>query len=79
MTDLERFNGYVALAFQAYNAGAGWAYYTATLGRSKKKPRGLGPQEWEDMCRFGASLLHQSPSKVRVAQGVWQCDANIPA
>jgi len=78
MNNLERFNGYLALAYQAYNAGAGWAYYTATRGAKKAKPAGVTTAQWEDMCKFGASLLHQPASAVHINEGVWQCDANIP-
>lgn len=77
--NLRTFNGYVALAFQAYNAGTGWAYYTVTQGKAKSRPRGVDDLQWENMCRFGASLLHQSPHQVRIEQGRWQCDKNIPA
>ncbi len=76
--NLDRFNGYVALAYQAYNAGSGWAYYTVTSGRGKRRPRDLSNLDWENMCRFGASLLHQPPQAVNVEMGVWQCDKNIP-
>ena len=78
MTNLERFNGYVALAYQAYNAGSGWAYYTVTAGARKTRPANVTAAQWEDMCRIGAAILHQSPSSVRINDGVWQCDANIP-
>lgn len=78
MTNLEKFNGYVALAFQAYNAGAGWAYYTVSGGKMKTKPPKVTAAFWEDMCRIGAALLHQSASGLRINDGVWQCDANMP-
>jgi len=77
--NLVKFNGYIALALIAYNAGSGWAYYIATRGQAKKRPANISDQQWEAMCRVGATLLHQSPSQIQVAQGVWQCDANIPA
>lgn len=77
-TNLEKFNGYVALAFQAYNAGAGWAYYTVTGGKMKTKPPQVTSAYWEDMCRIGAALLHQPASELRISNGVWQCDANMP-
>jgi hypothetical protein len=75
--NLDKFNGYVALAFQAYNAGAGWAYYTATRGKAKQRPSGISDQQWEELCRTGAALLHQSPRDLRINPGVWQCDSNI--
>jgi hypothetical protein len=76
---LQKFSGYVGLAFQAYNAGTGWGFYTATVGRHKARPAGLSDVQWENMCRFGASLLHQPVQNLRIGVGVWQCDANIPA
>jgi hypothetical protein len=76
---LDQFSGYVALAYQAYNAGAGSACLTATGGKSRRKPPSLAPPAWENMCRFGASLLHQPPEELRIEVGTWQCDANIPA
>lgn len=79
VANLEKFNGYVALAYQAYNAGEGWAYYTATHGAKKTKPAGITAAQWEDMCKFAASLLHQPARAVRISEGVWQCDSNIPA
>jgi hypothetical protein len=78
LTNLVKFNGYVALAYQAYNAGSGWAYYTATSGAKKSKPAGLTAAQWESMCKQGATMLHQAASGVTVGSGVWQCDANIP-
>jgi D-alanyl-D-alanine dipeptidase len=78
-TNLDRFNSYVALSFIAYNTGPGWAYYMATRGKQKSLPGNLTPEAWENMCRFGASLLHILPDQVRVSPGVWQCDVNIPA
>jgi hypothetical protein len=77
--DLLKFSGYVALAYQAYNAGAGWGYWTATRGRQKSRPQGVSDLEWENMCRFGASLLHQPATDLHIQAGTWQCDANIPA
>jgi hypothetical protein len=76
--NLQKFSGYVALAWQAYNAGAGWGFYTVTAGQGKQRPRGVSDTAWENMCRYGASLLHQLPGEVRVGAGVWQCDANMP-
>jgi len=77
-TNLDLFNGYVALALIAYNAGPGWAAHAATQGRSKRRPPGITADQWENMCRLGAALYHQLPSEVRVTEGVWQCDANLP-
>ncbi|NTU84209.1 MAG: hypothetical protein HGA45_33380, partial [Chloroflexales bacterium] len=76
--NLRRFSGYVALAFQAYNAGSGWAAYTVTGGKAKQRPRGVDDVYWESLCRFAASLLHQPPAQLRIDIGTWQCDANIP-
>ena len=78
VSGLSRFNGYVALAFVAYNAGAGSAYRVAT-GRSPAVRPQPGGEEWEQACRIGATLLHQAPSAVDVPNGVWQCDANMAA
>jgi hypothetical protein len=78
-TNLLRFNNYVALAFIAYNAGPGWAYYVITRGQRKQRPGGVSEDQWENMCRSGAALYHQPPDKVRIEEGVWQCDSNIPA
>jgi hypothetical protein len=75
--NLDRFNGYIALAYQAYNAGAGWAYYTVTRGQ-KARPKAVSEIEWEKMCLEGATLLHRSPSQIKANTGVWQCDANMP-
>ena len=76
VSNLSRFNGYVALAFVAYNAGAGSAYWVATGRSPKVMPRPSG-EEWEQTCRIGATLLHQAPGAVDVPNGVWQCDANL--
>lgn len=78
-TNLDRFNGYIALALAAYNTGAGWGYYMATKGKSKGRPRGVSDEAWEQMCRSAALRLHKPPSQVRIGQGQWQCDKNIPA
>jgi hypothetical protein len=75
---LRKFNGYAALAFIAYNAGSGWAYYIATEGQRQSKPPGITAAQWEDRCRVGAGRLHQSPAAVQVATAVWQCDSNMP-
>jgi hypothetical protein len=76
---LRAFSGYVSLAFIAYNAGAGSAAHIATLGRANHRPAGTTDDQWENMCRFGAYLLHQPPTTLRVETGRWQCDRNIPA
>lgn len=78
-TNLDRFNGYVALALTAYNTGAGWSYYMATKGKTKGRPRGVSDEAWEQMCRAAAARLHEPPSQVGVGAGQWQCDKNIPA
>lgn len=75
---LDKFNGYVALAYQAYNAGSGWVYFTVSGGKTKQRPKGISNEYWETMCRFGASLLHQSVGALRIELGTWQCDKNIP-
>ena len=76
-TNLERFKGYIALAFAAYNTGSGNASLVVTKGKSKKRPGGISDDEWEAMCRSAASLLHQPPINVRVGQGNWLCDPNL--
>jgi hypothetical protein len=76
---LDRFSGYVALAFVAYNAGAGSATHIVTRGKAKTRPRGINNFTWANMCRMAAAMLHQLPAAVRVEQGVWRCDKNIPA
>lgn len=73
-TALERFHGYVALAFAAYNTGRGNVAKMVTKGKSKTRPRNLTDAQWEGMCRAAASLLHQRPNDVRIKQGVWLCD-----
>jgi D-alanyl-D-alanine carboxypeptidase/N-acetylmuramoyl-L-alanine amidase len=76
-TNLQRFSGYVALAFIAYNAGPGWASYIATQGKFKKRPPTTSDATWEKLCRAGAALLHQSPSSLLIGKGAWQCDKNL--
>jgi hypothetical protein len=76
VNNLREFNGYVALAFVGYNAGSSSAYWVATGRSPKARPRPTG-KAWEDACRIGATLLHQSPTAVDVKQGVWRCDANL--
>jgi hypothetical protein len=76
--NLQRFSCYVALAFVAYNAGPGRAAHVATQGRDNKRPRRVSAQQWEEMCRLGAALLHQPPIAVRVEGTQWRCDVNIP-
>lgn len=79
--NLDACSGYVALAYVGYNAGTGNARYIATLGRSKTRPSRITAVQWEEMCRFGSSLLHQRPGNgpgtVEVKQGWWQCDKNL--
>ena len=81
--DLGAFSGYVALAMIAYNAGAGWAYHIVNGGRSRRRPTGVNAHDWEELCRAGAHLLHQragnSPLPIRVNDGWYQCDSNIPS
>jgi hypothetical protein len=77
--NLQKFNGYVALTYAAYNGGAGRIYQIITQGKSKSRPAKINSEQWEEMCRRGASLLHQLPNEVKVNQGKWGCDANIPA
>ena len=76
VTNLQRTNGYVALAFVGYNAGYGSAYWVATGRSPRAKPRITG-DAWEQACRVGATLLHQPRTAVNVQQGVWQCDKNL--
>jgi hypothetical protein len=76
---LRAFNGYVAPALIAYNAGKGNAAYIVTQGRAKRRPAGTSDASWDSMCRLGAAMLHQPPSVVNVAPGRWRCDMNIPA
>ncbi len=76
LTGLSNFNGYVTLAFIAYNAGTGSA--TAILGRAAG-PQGANgsPADRERGCLAGATLLHQSPANVVVSSGKWHCDKNL--
>ena len=80
---LDEFNGYVALAYVAYNAGAGWAYHVVNNGRSRRRPTTVTPANWETQCRIGASILHQpigtGAGTVYVDAAWYQCDHNIPA
>jgi hypothetical protein len=74
---LDRFSGYVVLAYIAYNAGDGNVARVITAGRAANRPAGTTDEQWESMCRFAASIYHQFPRDVRIATGQWQCDANI--
>jgi hypothetical protein len=77
---LGKFNGYVALALIAYNAGAGNATFIATRGKTNSRAKLAAfrpPAAWEAACLFGAGLLHQPATAVIVQQGRWQCDANL--
>jgi LAS superfamily LD-carboxypeptidase LdcB len=77
--NIRKFNGYVALAYVAYNGGAGRAYEIITKGASKRMPSKVDDKQWEQMCWNGAALLHKLPNEVRIAPAMWACDANIPA
>jgi hypothetical protein len=77
-TGLDRFAGYVALALIAYNAGVGSAARVVTRGAATARPPNTTDAQWEEMCRTAATLYHQFPGDVRIANGQWQCDANIP-
>ena len=77
---LRAFNGYAALALIAYHAGLDNAYRIATSGLGKAKqgpqfPAGTTEADWEKACHFGASLLHQPVSAVKIKKGSWLCDA----
>jgi hypothetical protein len=76
LTGLRNFNGYVALAFVAYNAGTGSA---AAIVRHAAGPQGAtgSSQNWERACRAAATVLHQRPTDAVVSTGQWQCDANL--
>jgi hypothetical protein len=76
-TALQRFNGYVALAFSAYNTGRGSVALLVTNGKFKTRPRNLTAAQWEEMCRVAASLLHQRPGDTRIEKGIWLCDPNL--
>ena len=79
---LKAFNGYAALALIAYNAGLDNAYRIATSGLPGKAkqgpqfPAGTTEADWEKACHFGASLLHQPASAVKIKKGSWLCDAH---
>jgi hypothetical protein len=75
---LRKFSDYVALACIAYNAGTGSASQIATAGRWSRRPTATTDAQWENLCRSGASLLHQNPQGVDVRVGRWRCDKNIP-
>lgn len=79
VNNLREFNGYVALAYIAYNAGSGSANRVVTRGNSQLRPTGVSDAQWEGMCRYGASLFHKSPSTLDIRTGRWRCDKNIPA
>jgi hypothetical protein len=76
VTGLRNFNGYVALAFIAYNAGTGSA---TAIARRAAGPQGAtgSAANWERGCLAGAAILHQPPANVVVSMGRWQCDKNL--
>jgi len=74
---LQKFNGYVALAFSAYNTGGGNVSLLVTKRQHNKRPLDVTDEQWEQMCRTAASMLHQRPSDARVEQGIWLCDPNL--
>jgi hypothetical protein len=76
-TALQKFNGYIALAFSAYNTGRGTVSLLVTKGKARIRPRKLTDAQWEEMCRVAASLLHQQPADVLFKPGVWLCDPNL--
>lgn len=78
LNNLRALNGYVALAYQAYNVGRGWSYWTITLGASKNKPKNISATDYETACRKAAAALHVGHQQVRVSDGTWQCDKNMP-
>lgn len=76
VTGLRNFNGYVALAFIAYNAGTGSA--TAIVRRAAGQQGATGSAaNWERACLAAATILHQAPANVVVSRGQWQCDKNL--
>ncbi len=76
VTGLRNFNGYVALAFIAYNAGTRSA---SAIVRHAAGPQGAtgSSVNWERGCLAGATLLHRRPADVVVSVGQWQCDQNL--
>jgi D-alanyl-D-alanine carboxypeptidase len=75
--NLHVMSDYLALALIGYNAGPGHAIRVANNGVSSQKPRGISPADWEQRCRFGASLYHLLPASVTVDPvGQWHCDWN---
>jgi hypothetical protein len=76
VTGLQNFNGYVALAFVAYNAGTGSA---SAIVRHAAGSRGAtgSSEKWERACHAAATVLHQHPRDAVVSTGQWQCDANL--
>jgi hypothetical protein len=76
VTGLRNFNGYVALAFIAYNAGTRSA---ASIVRRAAGPQGAtgSSANWERGCLAGATLLHRPESGAVVSMGQWQCDKNL--
>lgn len=78
LNNLRALNGYMALAYQAYNVGRGWSYWTITQGASKNKPKNISAPEYESACQKAAASLHVGQQNVRVSEGSWQCDKNMP-
>jgi hypothetical protein len=76
VADLRAFNGYVALAFIAYNAGAGSARAIVRRAAGAKGATGSATK-CERACFDAATLLHQPPASVMVSMGQWQCDKNL--
>jgi|GEM_PF-3861806 len=74
---LQKFNGYVALAFAAYNTGGGNVSLLVTNRKHNTRPRNVTDAQWEKMCLTAATMLHQQPGDARVEQGVWLCDPNL--